>query len=652
MSHKRDRRVGPPIPRIREDSRLMRMHESMVDYLTGRSFSGTFMHMLAPSFFGLNIFDSFGDDLIYSEDEDDGLHSHLFNSLEPHPQIKQLTDEEEGSFTKEERDGDIRRKDKTEKNKRKKMRKKAKKRLEKENAQRDTSLEENHDDEDSENQESHKLHEDSQTKDFSESQTTAEAAGSDDKEDDVRAKKKGNHLLKDSQDLDFQSSAAPSVPAETQKLPSNKGRGVEERPKATHNHEECPDEEDLWTLFAEASLEETLDQKTTNEEEDEAPQNKRTPVKKDQDSTAQAAVDRPAEEFAKRSVDLANAGNRLAASGQFELAVKCFTDAIRYNPMEFKLFGNRSLCFERLQQYGNALRDAELALSLEPNWIKGLFRKGKALCGLKRYYEASLVYKEVLKLDSASADAVQELKKAQTLHLMEMGFSWAQSSEALKAHGSLEEAVEALFAADSGPGSAAPSAGCRAESAAQQEEDDDEGEWVVLQRRSSRSPQNRKSDAQDQTRPKSKSPSPPSRSLTKESLSSVWVGTLAPSMTYVKLHELFSRAGTVYSIKMLLEQQCALIYYTKREDCERAIHCLHGMVVDGAPLTVRHPFNGGKPGSADIRLSLQKKECFFWRTTGCTRPDCTFKHLPEHKNIDKDKFTSRLGQVGHTGGHQ
>ncbi|XP_024132410.1 hsp70-Hsp90 organizing protein 2 [Oryzias melastigma] len=640
MSHKRDRRVGPPIPRIRDDSRLMRMHESMVDYLTGRSSCGTFMHMLAPSFFGLNVFESFGDDLIYSDDEDD---SHLFDSLEPHPQIKQLSDEEEGSFIKEERDEDIRRRDKTEKNKRKKMRKKAKKRMEKENALRDTSLEENHGDEDSENPESlFKLHEDSQAKDFSESQMSAEAAGSDDKEGDVRAKKKGNHLLKDSQDLDFQSSAAPSVPAETQKLPRNKGKGVEEQPKATHNHEEYLDVEDLWTLFAEASFEETRDQKTTKEEEDEAQQNKHTPVKKEQDSTAQAAVDRPAEEFAKRSVDLANAGNRLAASGQFELAVKCFTDAIRYNPMEFKLFGNRSLCFERLQQYGNALRDAELALSLEPNWIKGLFRKGKALCGLKRYYEASLVYKEVLKLDSASADAVQELKKAQTLHLMEMGFSWAKSSEALKAHGSLEEAVEALFAADAGPG---PAAGFRAESAAQQEEDDDEGEWVILQRRSSRSPQSRKSDAQDQTRPKSKSP--PSRSLTKESLSSVWVGTLAPSMTYVKLHELFSRAGTVYSIKMLLEQKCALIYYTKREDCEQAIHCLHGMVVDGAPLSVRYPFNGGKSGSADGRSSLQKKECFFWRTTGCTRPDCTFKHLPEHKNIDKDKFTSRLGQVGH-----
>ncbi|XP_023807565.1 uncharacterized protein LOC101167163 [Oryzias latipes] len=643
MSQKRDLRVSPSVPRIRDDSRLMRMHESMVDYLTGRSTCGTFMHMLAPSFFGLNVFETFGDDLVYSEEEDEGLHSHLFNSLEPHPQIRQLNDEEEAAFTKEEREEDARRRDRAEKNKRKKMRKKAKKRLEKENALRDTSLVENHDnDEDSESPESpFNLDENSQR--------TAEAAGSDEagKEDDVRAKKNGNHLLKDLQDLGFQSSAAPSAPGGKGTPPRNKGRAGEERPKAMHNHEQYLDVEDLWTLFAESSFDETRDEKATEEEEKarHAPQNKDTGGKKEQDSTAQTAVDRPAEEFAKRSVDLANAGNRLAASGQFELAVKCFTDAIRYNPMEFKLFGNRSLCFERLQQYGNALRDAELALSLEPNWIKGLFRKGKALCGLKRYYEASLVYKEVLKLDSTSADAVQELKKAQTLHLMEMGFSWVKSSEALRAHPSLEEAVEALFAAEGGPGHAVLSAGCEA----QQEEDDDEGEWVVLQGRSPRSSQSQVSEASDQTRPKSKSPPPSSRSLTKESLFSVWVGTLAPSMTYVKLHELFSRAGTVYSIKMLLEQQCAIIYYTRREDCEQAIHCLHGMVVEGAPLTVRHPYNtnGGKPGS-----SLQKKECFFWRTTGCTRPDCTFKHVPEHKNIDKDKFTSRLGQGGHTGGHQ
>lgn len=34
----------------------------------------------------------------------------------------------------------------------------------------------------------------------------------------------------------------------------------------------------------------------------------------------------------------------------------------------------------------------------------------------------------------------------------EMGFSWAQSSEALKTHATLEEAVEALFGDESNPG--------------------------------------------------------------------------------------------------------------------------------------------------------------------------------------------------------
>lgn len=48
-----------------------------------------------------------------------------------------------------------------------------------------------------------------------------------------------------------------------------------------------------------------------------------------------------------------------------------------------RLFGNRSFCYERMQQYEKALGDADVALAMEPNWVKGSFRKGKALCGLK-----------------------------------------------------------------------------------------------------------------------------------------------------------------------------------------------------------------------------------------------------------------------------
>lgn len=48
-----------------------------------------------------------------------------------------------------------------------------------------------------------------------------------------------------------------------------------------------------------------------------------------------------------------------------------------------RLFGNRSFCYEKLLQYEKALTDAEIALSMNPKWVKGLYRKGKALVGLK-----------------------------------------------------------------------------------------------------------------------------------------------------------------------------------------------------------------------------------------------------------------------------
>jgi len=48
-----------------------------------------------------------------------------------------------------------------------------------------------------------------------------------------------------------------------------------------------------------------------------------------------------------------------------------------------RLFGNRSYCYEKMLEYEKALTDADIALSMNPKWIKGLYRKGKALVGLK-----------------------------------------------------------------------------------------------------------------------------------------------------------------------------------------------------------------------------------------------------------------------------
>ncbi|XP_038554293.1 uncharacterized protein si:dkey-33c12.4 [Micropterus salmoides] len=637
---------GAPVARLGESSRLMRTHESMVDYINGRHSGGSFLDVFASGVFGLDFLRTFdGDldhDLIYTDEEDDDddddvhfcSHNAAYRPLQPHPRIRQLTDEEADKHAKELIEEEERRKEKTEKNKRKKLRKKEKKRLEKENAVKDILPEEEKGKSDSsENREENPVIESNPEADESvKTENATEAAGcngssGNNKEESlVKINKKEDEEHKD---LDLNNSYAPmvkSVPEETcNQRPARERKNGKTKSLGDQSKEEKP------------KVVETPEVQ-----------------KKEHDPSKEKTMDPSAEEFAKRSRELAGIGNRLAASAQYEMAVKCFTDAIKYNPKEYKLFGNRSLCYERMQQYENALRDADVALSMEPNWIKGLFRKGKALCGLKRYYEASLIYKDVLKLESSSAEATQELKRAQTLHLMEMGFSWAQSSEALKTHATLEEAVEALFGVDSdlGPGDASANTD---QPPVVQEYDDDEGEWIVLQPSRPRMQQVKESDAFGQSRSKSQSPTPQSRTSMKPELFPIWVGSLAPAVTYTTLHELFSRAGTVYSIKMLLEHQCAFVNYIKKEDCDRAIQCINGLVVEGAPLSVRYPNKihtglGASKFAATDSFSrpgpFYKKECFFWRTTGCTRQDCTFKHVPEHKNIDKDKFTSRLGNLG------
>ncbi|KAL7381048.1 hypothetical protein ABVT39_027772 [Epinephelus coioides] len=632
---------GAPIPRIRENSRLMRTHESMVDFINGRHPGSSILDVFASGLLGLDFLRNFEDDIIYSdEDDEDDDHFYPYNAahkvLEPHPRIKQLTDEEADKHAKELIEEEERRKEKTEKNKRKKLRKKEKKRLEKENAVKDILPEEEQGKSDSsENQEENSViesnAEEKKNPESGETQNGTEASGCD--ENSCNNKKESVAEIEkeeEQKDLDLNnshSSKTNSVPKET----CNQRPARERKKEKTKSVEVQQSKEEKPKVVEKSEVQ-------MKKEEIHEPNNE--------------IVDPTVEEFAKRSRELAGMGNRLAASGQYEMAVKCFTDAIKYNPKEFKLFGNRSLCYERMQQYESALRDADVALSMEPDWIKGLFRKGKALCGLKRYYEASLIYREVLKLEKSSAEAMQELKRAQTLHLMEMGFSWAQSSEALKTHVTLEEAVEALFGGDSNVGAGDASASRdNVEQPVVQEEDDDEGEWIVLQASRPRTQQVKESDACGQSRSKSQSPTPHSKSSVKPELFPVWVGSLAPAVTYSTLHELFSRAGTVYSIKMLLEHQCAFVNYTRKEDSDRAIQCINGMVVEGAPLSVRYPnrFHNGLGASRSAatdpfpRFGPYKKECFFWRTTGCTRSDCTYRHVPEHKNIDKDKFTSRLG---------
>ncbi|XP_067098773.1 stress-induced-phosphoprotein 1 isoform X4 [Osmerus mordax] len=357
------------------------------------------------------------------------------------------------------------------------------------------------------------------------------------------------------------------------------------------------------------------------EAEDNKPKMNGQQVDIEQEKVKEVEVD-----VVQRSIDLANTGNQFAACGQLDVAVKYFTGAIKYNPTEYKLFGNRSFCYERLQQFDLALIDADLSLGMNPGWIKGLFRKGKALCGLQRYYEAALTYQEVLQQDSSSVDASQELRKVHILQLMEMGFTHEKSLEALKAHSSFEEAVDALSGIEGEPDGGDPPGRTA-------DEEEEEEEWVVTQRggHARNAPRASASSPAPASAPASaeRRPTKPASAAT-SGLFPVWVGSVVSTITEQMLHRLFSRAGEVFSIKMMPQVQCAFVHYTKKQDCKTAIQLLHGFLVEGVCLAVRHP-NKIHPNLGVSRNAATDPNIV------CTRRSSSPLVIPNNRTIDRAK---------------
>ncbi|XP_029927179.1 stress-induced-phosphoprotein 1 isoform X2 [Myripristis murdjan] len=134
----------------------------------------------------------------------------------------------------------------------------------------------------------------------------------------------------------------------------------------------------------------------------------------------------------KKSASLTEKGIKLVQEGQYSQAVSMFTEAIKCDPKDYRFFGNRSYCYSCLEQYPQALADAERSIQLAPDWPKGHFRKGSALMGMKRYSEAEKAMEQVLKLDKDCEEAVNDLFNCKVLQLMELGFDEVQSVSLLE----------------------------------------------------------------------------------------------------------------------------------------------------------------------------------------------------------------------------
>ena len=111
--------------------------------------------------------------------------------------------------------------------------------------------------------------------------------------------------------------------------------------------------------------------------------------------------------------DWKDKGNGLVKEKKYKEALDCYSKAIEYNPKEPILYSNRSAMHSNLSEFELALKDAEKAMELKPDYIKSYLRKGKALEGLNRKKEALAIYELGLQKNQNDAQlkqAINDLK--------------------------------------------------------------------------------------------------------------------------------------------------------------------------------------------------------------------------------------------------
>ena len=106
--------------------------------------------------------------------------------------------------------------------------------------------------------------------------------------------------------------------------------------------------------------------------------------------------------------DAKAAGNAAFKAGDYEEAIKCFTEAIGDDPSNHTLYSNRSAANAKLSQFKDALLDANKCIDLKPDWPRGHSRRGAAYMGLKSWRAALGAFEKGLELEPTNAYMLEE----------------------------------------------------------------------------------------------------------------------------------------------------------------------------------------------------------------------------------------------------
>lgn len=106
-------------------------------------------------------------------------------------------------------------------------------------------------------------------------------------------------------------------------------------------------------------------------------------------------------------------GNQQYSRKNYEEAVKLYTEAIELAPEVVRYYGNRSAAHMMLSAYDKALEDAQSAIKLDENFLKGYYRAAKCHLAMGSIKNAIMYLEKVLEKDPKNKDAQNDLRTTQ-----------------------------------------------------------------------------------------------------------------------------------------------------------------------------------------------------------------------------------------------
>eukprot|EP01130_Rhizamoeba_saxonica_P001921 TRINITY_DN1173_c1_g1_i1.p1 TRINITY_DN1173_c1_g1~~TRINITY_DN1173_c1_g1_i1.p1 ORF type:complete len:192 (-),score=56.07 TRINITY_DN1173_c1_g1_i1:40-615(-) len=103
------------------------------------------------------------------------------------------------------------------------------------------------------------------------------------------------------------------------------------------------------------------------------------------------------------------AGNEYYIAGDIPEAIIRYSKGIEIAPddsnIKSVLYSNRAACYTRLENWDNVVKDCELSLEINPEYIRPLLRRAAAQQQLEEYRESLKDYNKILELDPTNKEA-------------------------------------------------------------------------------------------------------------------------------------------------------------------------------------------------------------------------------------------------------